>query len=136
MSGIRQGGCLCGAVRYDMAGEPATQIVCHCTHCQKQAGSAFSEIVGVPEAALTVTSGTPRSYHDQGESGGTVERQFCATCGSPLFTKASAAPGMVWIKVGTFDDPAWFDPAAHIWTKSKQPWVETGAAPCFATNPG
>lgn len=136
MSNVREGGCLCGAVRYAMTDEPAAQMVCHCSHCQKQAGSAFSTIVGVPEGQVTVTQGTAASYMDHGESGKTVERQFCATCGSPLFSRVEVAPGMVWIKAGTFDDPGFFAPAAHIWTRSKQPWVETGKVPAFDTNPG
>lgn len=136
MTTTKTGGCLCGAVRYEMQGEPAMQLVCHCSHCQKQAGSAFSTIVGVPEAALTVVQGRPTSFHDSGESGKTVERQFCGTCGSPLFSKVAAAPGMIFIKTGTLDDTAFFQPSAHIWTKSKQSWVDTGAVPAFATNPG
>lgn len=130
------GGCLCGAVRYEVKGDPAIQLVCHCSHCQKQAGSAFSTIMGVPEAALTVTKGEATSYVDRGESGKAVERQFCGTCGSPLFSKVEVSPGMVWIKVGTLDDTSAFSPAAHIWTKSKQAWVDTGAVPAFETNPG
>lgn len=136
MSETRTGGCLCGAVRYAVAGDPAMQLVCHCTHCQKQAGSAFSEIVGVAESALAITHGSPASYADSGESGQPVERQFCGACGSPLFSKVAVSPGLVWIKVGTFDDCSWFAPAAHIWTRSKQPWVELGEVPAFATNPG
>lgn len=132
----KTGGCLCGAVRYEIAGDPAMQLVCHCSHCQKQAGSAFSAIIGVPETAVTVTEGAPASYADSGESGKAVERQFCGRCGSPLFSKVEASPGMTWVKVGTLDNPAFFTPAAHIWTKSKQPWVDTGAVPAFATNPG
>lgn len=130
------GGCLCGAVRYEVAGEPAMQLVCHCSHCQKQAGSAFSTIIGVPEAAVTVTQGAPTSYIDHGESGQPVERQFCGTCGSPMFSKVAVAPGMIFVKTGTLDDSSWFTPSAHIWTKSKQPWFDTGAVPAFATNPG
>jgi len=129
------GGCLCGAVRYSFEGEPAAALVCHCTHCQKQAGSAFSTILGVPEAALTMT-GQPTSYHDHGESGKLVERIFCGTCGSPLISKVEVAPGMVWVKAGTLDDTAVFKPSAHIWTRSKQCWVETGDVPAFDTNPG
>lgn len=136
MPDTMSGGCLCGAVRYDVQSEPLMQLVCHCTHCQKQAGSAFSTIVGVPEAALTVSHGAAKTFIDHGESGQPIERQFCDTCGSPLFSKVAAAPGMVFIKTGTLDDSSWFTPSAHIWTKSKQPWVETGSVPAFATNPG
>ncbi len=130
------GGCLCGAIRYEITREPAMQAVCHCRHCQKQAGSAFSTIVGVPEDGVRLTQGAPKSYIDHGESGKAVERQFCADCGSPLFSKVAVAPGLTFVKAGTLDDPAGFTPSAHIWTKSKQNWVDTGAVPAFATNPG
>ncbi|WP_309621371.1 GFA family protein [Novosphingobium sp.] len=132
----KTGGCLCGAVRYEVSGDPAMQLVCHCSHCQKQAGSAFSTIAGVPERAMTVTLGAPVTFIDHGESGQPVERQFCGTCGSPLFSKVMAAPGMVFIKTGTLDDSSWFKPSAHIWTKSKQSWVDLGDVPAFKTNPG
>jgi hypothetical protein len=136
MTNTMTGGCLCGAVRYEIAGDPAMQLVCHCSHCQKQAGSAFSTIIGVPETAVALTQGRPKSFIDHGESGQAVERQFCGTCGSPLFSKVAVSPGMTWVKTGTLDDSSWFAPAAHIWTRSKQPWVETGAVPTFDTNPG
>lgn len=130
-----EGGCLCGAVRYSIEGDPAAAMVCHCTHCQKQSGSAFSTILGVPEGQVAI-DGSPASYADSGESGKSVERQFCGICGSPLFSKVEVSPGMVWVKAGTLDDPSGFAPAAHIWTRSKQCWVETGAVPAFDTNPG
>ena len=130
------GGCLCGAVRYAINAEPAMQAVCHCSHCQRQAGSAFSTIVGVPEAAVTVTKGALKSYIDHGESGKAVERQFCGTCGSPLFSLVEVAPGMTFVKSGTLDDTSFFQPAMQLWTRSKQDWVDIGAVPAFATNPG
>ena len=130
-----EGGCLCGAVRYSFEGDPAAAMVCHCTHCQKQSGSAFSTILSVPESALEVT-GEPRTYQDAGESGKSVDRIFCSDCGSPLISRVEVAPGMAFIKAGTLDDASGFDPAVHIWTKSKQCWVETGDVPVFDTNPG
>ena len=89
----------------------------------------------MPETALTLTQGVPKCYIDHGESGQPIEREFCGNCGSPLFSKVAATPGMVWIKLGSLDDSSWFQPTAHIWTKSKQPWVQTGDVPCFTTNP-
>lgn len=130
------GGCLCGGVRYEISAEPAMQIVCHCTHCQKQSGSAFSTIIGVPEAAVQVTKGAVKSYVDDGESGKHLQRQFCGDCGSPLFSIVEVAPGMAFVKTGTLDDTSFFQPAAHIWTRSKQCWFDTGVAPAFETNPG
>lgn len=135
MADVKTGGCLCGAVRYAAAGEPAMQVVCHCTHCQKQSGSAFSTIVGYPDAAVRMTHGAPTVYRDRGESGQAVERRFCGMCGSPLFSIVAVAPGMTFIKSGTLDDTSGFAPAAHIWAKSKQCWVDTGAVPAFERNP-
>lgn len=130
-----EGGCLCGAVRYRVAAEPVMQAVCHCRNCQRQAGSGWSMIMGVPAAALTV-SGAVKTYHDQGESGGAVERQFCPECGSPLFSRVSAAPDLVFIKAGTLDDTSRFTPQVQFWTDSKQHWVEIAGVPGFARNPG
>lgn len=130
-----EGGCLCGAVRYRIEGEPQAALVCHCTHCQKQSGSAFSTIIGVAQDAISI-EGETRSYGDAGESGKAVERIFCGTCGSPLVSKVEVSPGMVWVKAGTLDDPDAFSPAMHIWTRSKQCWVQTGDLPAFDTNPG
>ena len=43
-----EGGCLCGSIRYTCDAEPALTANCHCKHCQRQSGSAFSTIIGVP----------------------------------------------------------------------------------------
>lgn len=128
------GGCLCGAVRYELTAEPLASMNCHCKNCQRQAGSAFSTIIGVPEGGVSVT-GEPRTYVDHGDSGGRVQRQFCGNCGSPLFSIVDSAPGMVWIKAGTLDDTSTFKPAMNIYAKSKQAWLDLGEAPAFETLP-
>jgi hypothetical protein len=91
--------------------------------------------MGVPAAALTI-SGAVKTYEDKGESGGDVRRQFCPTCGSPLFSRVSAAPDLVFIKAGTLDDTSQFTPQMQFWTDSKQHWVEIAGVPGFARNPG
>jgi len=111
------------------------QVNCHCKNCQRQSGSAFSTIVGVPEGALTI-EGTFKTFDDEGESGQAVLRDFCPKCGSPLFSRVAAAPGMIFIKVGTLDDTASFTPAMHLWAKSKQDWVDLAGQTSFETNPG
>lgn len=120
----RQGGCLCGQVRYAIAWPPLQVMTCQCTHCQKQSGSAISVIAMVKTDDLTVT-GTLTSYTDTGDSGNTLERQFCGTCGSPLFSiiPAMAANGLSFIKAGTLDDPSGLLPATHLWTSSAQDWM-------------
>lgn len=128
------GGCLCGKIRYTVHAEPLLCITCHCKNCQRQAGSALSIIIGVPEGAVEVT-GELTTYHDKGDSGANVQRQFCNTCGSPVFSRVESPPGMLFIKAGTLDDTTGLNPACHCYTKSKQDWVELGNIPAFATVP-
>ena len=132
MSETQSGGCLCGAVRYEVQGPPAMSAICHCKNCQRQAGSAWSMLIGVPTAALAV-SGEVKTYVDHGDSGGEVHRQFCPTCGSPLFSRIPAMDGMVFVKAGTLDDTSGFAPAVQIYLKSKQAWVDLPGIPGFET---
>ena len=50
------GQCLCGAIRYEFDNPPAMAGVCHCRNCQRQAGSAFSTLAGVPKAEFRLTA--------------------------------------------------------------------------------
>jgi hypothetical protein len=120
----RSGGCLCGAVRYETSWPPLLTGVCHCRHCQKQAGSALSVLVAVPFAALE-RSGELTTYEDGSESGRAVHRKFCPKCGSPVFTETpdGMAQGMIFIKAGTLDEPKDLKPTMHFWTSSAQDWV-------------
>jgi hypothetical protein len=117
------GRCLCGGVTYSVSAEPFVQAVCHCTDCQRQTGTAFSVVVGVPLAALTVHGDTLSSFKTMGEDHGTpTERRFCSACGSPIVSVAEAAPEFAFIKAGTLDDASWLEPAIEVWTRSAQPW--------------
>lgn len=121
---MRSGGCLCGKVRYSVAWPPLSVATCQCKHCQKQSGSAISIIALVPAADLEVT-GELVTFADNSESGGTVYRRFCDTCGSPLFSDlpALSEQGLRFIKAGTLDDTSGLSPTAHYWTSSAQEWV-------------
>src|SRR5271169_5098366 len=77
--------------------------VCDCKHCQKQSGTAFGLVVGVPKAAFSL-KGDVRIYHDQGVSGQPVDRAFCPNCGSLLTTDAAVMPNLIFMKTGTLDD--------------------------------
>lgn len=121
------GGCLCGAVRYEIEGPISGTSVCHCTHCQKVTGSAFSVNVLVPRDGMKVTGATLAQFADTGESGRTVVRQFCGRCGSSIASEPEAMPTLTVLKAGTLDDRSFLQPATHIWTRSRQPWVEVPA---------
>ena len=79
-----EGRCLCGQFSYASDAAPLATLICHCRNCQRQGGAAFSLNVVVPAASLA-TKGELRLTWTR-DSGNTVERQFCATCGSPIFS--------------------------------------------------
>ena len=118
----REGGCLCGAVRYTLANDPVAMAVCHCTHCQKQSGAMFSANLVVPEADYAQT-GKTKVFADRGDSGGAVLRHFCAECGSPILSKADVAPGMMLVKAGTLDDFSGLTPSVEVYTDHAAAWV-------------
>ncbi len=118
------GGCLCGAVRYESTGEVKGTSVCHCTHCQRVSGSAFSVNVLVPRAGVTYSGDRLASYTDTAESGRKLARKFCGNCGSSIASEPEGMPNATVLKAGTLDDRSWLKPCTHIWTSSCQPWVE------------
>lgn len=118
----REGGCLCGAVRYVLKSEPIMTAVCHCTHCQRQSGGVFSTNVAVPEAAY-VQTGETKVFADKGDSGQAVWRHFCPNCGSPILSKVAMMPGMVLVKAGTLDDMSGLTPAIEVYTDHAAAWV-------------
>ena len=118
------GGCLCGAIRYEIASTPAMTGVCHCKNCQKQAGSAFSTLAAVAKDEFKFTEGEPRLYLDgETKSGNQVERYFCGNCGSPIYSALGSQPDQVFLKTGTMDDTTGFNPQFHAWCDTKQNWV-------------
>jgi len=131
-----EGGCLCGNVRYSGETEQPITAVCHCKNCQKQAGSAFSILVGVPKASFEITGKSLTLYTDMADSGNQVERYFCNNCGSPVYSGSPTSPDMIFIKAGTLDDVSFLNPQVHVWCKSAQPWVQIDeAVPKFDGNP-
>jgi hypothetical protein len=117
-----QGGCLCGAVRYEVSAEPFAVMNCHCRDCQYTSGGAFSTVAVVPAAAFKLTKGTPRRFTVKGDSGKEVTRSFCDTCGTPVFSEPPGGAIMV-VKAGTLDDPSWLKMGGALYTKSAQPWA-------------
>ena len=117
------GQCLCSNITYSIDNPPAMTGVCHCKNCQRQAGSAFSTLAGVPVSELHI-NGEPKLYLDADtSSGNSVQRFFCGDCGSPIYSAVQSSPDMVFLKTGTLDDTTNFAPQFQVWCSSKQNWV-------------
>ncbi len=119
------GRCLCGAISYTVEGDIVATAVCHCEHCQRQSGSAFSVNAIVLDGQLKV-SGSLGAYDETGESGGDtvfVRRKFCRECGSPIVSELVQV-GLLAVKAGTLDDRSGLKPEVEVWCVDRQPWVD------------
>jgi hypothetical protein len=122
MTNPSTGRCHCGAVRFRFTARPEATFYCHCKDCQRTTGSPFSVELMVSSNGFDVT-GELATYTVTGDSGKSVHRRACLTCGSGLFLECDSDPGYVFIKAGTLDDAAAVRPEMHIFVSAKQPWV-------------
>jgi hypothetical protein len=114
------GQCFCGAIGYQVSGEPELVALCHCSDCQRASGAPMVAWAMFPETALTLTKGTPKTIN----SSGTAMRSFCADCGSGLFYRnAAVLPGMVDVQTATLDNPEALPPTMQIQTAERIDWM-------------
>ncbi len=114
---IREGGCLCGAVRFKAQGEPLNVRICHCRICQKAMGSPFFARAQFHPSALTVEGELGRYPSSEN-----IDRVFCKRCGTRLFSWRRTGTA-VGVALATFDDRNAFAPTEHIWVSEKIYWV-------------
>ncbi len=119
------GRCLCGQISYELSGDVIATAVCHCDHCQRQSGGAFSVNLIAMENQLDV-SGELTTFEDRGENDDAVYvyRRFCGSCGSPIYSAMIEPAGLIAVKAGTLDDKSAVAPNVEAWCEHKQPWVD------------
>jgi hypothetical protein len=110
---IVEGGCYCKAVRYRAEGEPLLRAECFCRECQYITGGGGLVVMAMPVDGFALTKGEVKDFTRSDLERG-VTRQFCAECGTHLFTRAPGFPGGVIIKVGSMDDPSQFGAADTV----------------------
>lgn len=124
------GGCACGAVRYRLRTAPMFVNCCHCRDCQRQTGGAFA-INAMIETDRIEVEGDLTSYCMPTDSGRPHDVWRCAACGTTLWSDYGRRKVMSFVRVATLDDPTALKPDAHIFTRTKLPWVQVGGAPEF-----
>ena len=113
------GGCLCGALRYRVAGEPIHVTICYCTQCRRQTGSPMVVFPTYPLERYTLLRGSPGSLRVSDFA----TRQFCRDCGSPLSWRRDRAAELD-LFLGTFDQPELIRiPDDQLWTQHRISWL-------------
>ncbi len=114
------GGCLCGAVRYELRGELGFQLLCQCRGCQRAAGSGSAAHAQAWRRDLTLT-GETRTYHSDNGAGSPRIRVFCPQCGTRIHG-GNPTEDFVTLSAGTLDDPDLFRPTQIICADEARPW--------------
>lgn len=118
---IHEGGCLCGAVRYRISGEPMGSMVCHCRTCRKASGAPVVAWLSIAKTDFSLTGQTTAFT-----SSPKVTRTFCAHCGTGLTYEHANEPGEVDFTTCSLDNPDAFPPTHHSWLEHDLRWVKFG----------
>ena len=121
MSSTISGGCLCGAIRYQITQVQIEVSLCHCLSCRKATGSAGVSWLIVDRKNLIFTKGQPREY----QSSPKVLRTFCACCGTSLTYQREDMPAAIDVTTSTLDNPEDYPPTEEVWLSDKLAWENT-----------
>jgi len=114
------GGCLCGAIRFEVTEKPITTYYCHCSMCRKVSGSMFQIGVTVPIEGFAFVKGEPSAY----ESSPGCLRKFCSNCGSSLVNMVPGDAKLIEFQLGCLDDIEQITPEFHMHTLSQASWFD------------
>ena len=111
---MHKGSCLCGAVRFEVAGDLTPPDACHCSQCRKVSGHFWAS-TDVPKSAVTIHGEDKINWFRSSEK---VRRGFCGVCGSALFWDPPHRDKIA-IAMGAFDAPTGVHLHMHIFTADK-----------------
>jgi hypothetical protein len=122
------GGCDCRLVRYRMQTRPLFVHCCHCRWCQRESGASFA-LNALIESDRVMNLGTePEIIDTPTQSGKGQKIARCPKCRIAVWSNYwSAGPVIRFVRVGTLDEPDDLPPDVHIFTASKQPWLQLPA---------
>src|SRR6516164_8896014 len=122
VSAMSEGGCSCGSIRYRLTSEPLFVHGCHCRNCQRQTGSAFAVNLLIEAHRVELMQGEPEQVDVPRDDGSTQAIFRCPACEVAVWSNYGW-PTLLFVRGGTLDDPSGVEPDAHIYTRSKLPWV-------------
>jgi hypothetical protein len=117
-----RGSCLCGGVRYEIAGPLKGALNCHCSMCRKAHGAAFRSRAGVNVQDFRWVQGEDLVTWYQTSPG--THRGFCGVCGAKLLSRFDFDPGVYGLPLGALDEDPGVKPKRHVFVGYKAPWYE------------
>jgi hypothetical protein len=116
---VVRGGCLCGAIRYQIVGIAKSIAHCHCKLCQKASGAPFVTWATYTTNQLIFVKGKPTYFNSSAQG----KRGFCSACGTALVFENSDYYNEIDVTVCSMDCPDNLWPDYHIWTVSQRRWI-------------
>ncbi len=124
-----RGSCLCGGVRFEIAGKVSGIGLCHCSLCRKVSGTASNAVLLTSTGSFRWVAGEELSQAYERPGG--WRTRFCRVCGSPL-PQPHPSGKVFWIPAGSLDDEPGAGVEQHIFVGSKAAWDEIpGSAPQY-----
>jgi hypothetical protein len=115
------GGCVCGAVRYEVSKPFESSSYCHCTRCQRRTGAGASANARAAEGSFRVVQGEELvKCWDPGDGG--AEKCFCSNCGSALFSRNTQTKGQIGVRLGGVDGDPGIRPQKRQFTAYAAVW--------------
>jgi hypothetical protein len=115
-----EGGCLCGAVRYEADAFLDSAYYCHCKTCQRVSGTPAEVSVPVTPDSVKFSKGAPHYFR----SSPFAERGFCPECGSRLLYRMLSGEWTT-VTAGSLDHPEAIHLEKHYCVDSQLPWYKT-----------
>jgi len=115
------GGCACGAIRYEIDGEPVFCNDCQCRDCQRESGTGHGSHLSFARSDVKV-SGEAGRWDMTADSGNVKTRYFCKTCGAPVYMTFAAMPDLFTIRAASLDDPGRYRPQVVTYAARGHAW--------------
>lgn len=114
-----RGGCLCGAIRYEVTAAPLGAGYCHCSLCRRATGAPIFLGVAFPRESFRMLKGRTKTHASSARG----IRHFCGACGSALFFELLDKPNQWEVLAGSLDDPGDVQPSIHVCVSNGVGWL-------------
>ncbi len=116
-----KGGCLCGAVSFEVVNAFEKLFLCSCDQCRQITGSAFASnlFVGIEGFDWLVGAGGIVSYQVPGRD---ISKSFCRTCGSGVPWPNTDTTKMI-VPAGSLSEPANVVERVRIFASELPSWA-------------